>query len=344
MQNKNYLLVGGSNCLIKDGLGQVLQEELPGNWTNVSLGNSTSLRAADILLNSPELVDEADFIFLEYTLNDLIFEIAATLDPNSHFRWLDAICSVENIRKKLVVLILGGSQASVRYGQEPSFVLTNYRDLVQQHDLKAIDLFDFIKQERANSDFKQVFRDVDHFSSPMVAKLVQKIMSEFDKISASETVAGRAGAQSTTLHVLDVPAIEAENKIKSVSFQTRLLTVPVIPLGLQDEITITSPGGTFVGVYAVIQGKQGYLNIEHPRGILAKSARSRMNYSKPRLALRHFTHPVETQKGDKITLRHTQKVGHNPSAVLDHTQGQIVPSDPVEDSIDIGGMLFLKSA
>lgn len=338
MSTPRYLLIGGSNCVIKGGFGARLQETLGGNWVNRSLGNSPSLRGVEFLLGNPGIWDEFDQVFFEYTLNDLIFEGAQTLDPQSHLNWLRAMLGIDSLRAKLILVLLNGQGACRRVDANNSFVLENYRRVMQEFPVRSIDLLQLIAREVSQQGASAVFKDNDHFSDAMVAKLVSHSLQQFAQRPV-EVPAPESVRELPRLKTLD-PLCGQRRHVRVQDFKTALISTQLANLEQGSELVIPSPGGTLVGLYAIASREAGCVCISTNTRSLVKSFRHQFNVEKPFLAMRQLTVPINTYPNEPIRIRFAKNAYAVPGAVLDNTMAQVINHDGA--SVQIGSLVFLQ--
>jgi hypothetical protein len=338
MPTPRYLLIGGSNCVIKDGFGAKLQEALPGRWVNRSLGNSPSLRGAEYLLGHSSEWADFDQIFFEYTLNDLIFETVQTLDPQAHLDWLSAMLGAELLRRKLVFVLLNGNGASRRVGSNYSFVLDHYRRLIRDRAVRTIDLQPLIADEVAQNGADTVFKDNDHFSDAMVAKLVGAAIKQFAQLPQKAPPLPAAPTRFPLLATVD-PLSGGRKHVKAGEFKTSLIETQLALLEQGSEIVVQSPGGTLIGLYGIASREAGCISISTDTQTSIKSFRHMFRVEKPYLAMRHLTIPLRTRAAETIRIRFAKNAYAVPGAMLDHTMAQVINQDGA--SVQIGGLVFM---
>ncbi|MEQ1847421.1 MAG: hypothetical protein ABL983_17795 [Nitrospira sp.] len=339
------LLVGGSNCIIKDGYGSCLQGMIPGVWHNESLGNSSSLRGVEYIINHPS-IDEVDYIFFEYTLNDLIFEISNTLDPVAHFNWLESLVSIVSIRKKLVFILLHGLGAYPRLQSGHSFVLNNYRGIIDRFNIRHIDLFPLIHESITMTGQAEVFKDNDHFSPKMVHALVAQseiqlsVFSEHSLPSIAELT-----DRNTKVSIVD-PLLNGQIQgAFTYEYSTNLVSATLVRLSTSSKIRFESPGGYLVGFYAIASQDSGCVLITHKHRNIVKVMSHRFNHSKPYLTLRHLTTPLYTEEGEEIIIRCVNHIYSVPHAILDHTLAEVIHRDAICGfEVNVGKFIFLISS
>ena len=338
MSKPHYLLVGGSNCVINEGYGAILQQKLPGDWTNKSLGNSPSLRGVECLVENQSLIDRVDQIFFEYTLNDLIFEATHTLDPLSHLDWLQCLVSIEKIRKKLIFILLHGQGGTSLIATGYSFVYFNYKEVIKRFGIDYIDLFPQIEQCVIAKGPSAVFLQNDHFVSEMVQILVAKTISEYIKLVDIRRPCGEENITSHNVVVID-PSIDAPSEFCQ-NFSTSLISVPVVRLAENMEIRIRSPGGRLVGFYAIASKDAGCLKIRTNNMEIVKIIKHRFGVLKPYFVLRHLTMPLHTSHGEEIVFSYARHIFDAPKASLDQTMAQVIDRIGGKE-VFIGKFIFL---
>ena len=343
MQYPRYLLVGGSNSILKDGYGAMLQLQLPGHWCNQSLGNSSSLRGVEYLLNHQASLDQIDQIFFEYTLNDLIFEMSNTLDPITHLDWLQCLVSVEKIREKLIfVLLYGhGSGASSRINSGHSFVVDNYRKIISQFGVRSIDLFPLIRETVETRGQAAVFKDNDHFTPHMVQALASSTIAEWTRFSVQPPLQFHESPKVNRKLVTINPLVDAHiHNATTHEFRTALLAAPLVKMTEASEIHFKSPGGALVGFYAIASHDAACVRITYQQREIVKAMRHRFGMAKPYLALRHLTTPLYTMPGEDILVRYTPDIFSVSNASLDNTMAQVINGgEPL--AVEVGKFIFL---
>jgi glycosyltransferase involved in cell wall biosynthesis len=340
-----FLLVGGSNCVIREGYGAVLTATVPGSWTNRSLGNSPSLRGIDHLLSHPQEVREAERIVFEYALNDQIFESSNTLDPPSHALALRALLADPAIAARLVFVLLVGRGPSGRAASGHSFVLDHYRGLAAEHGVPVIDLIPRILEATARHGSAAVFKDNDHFTEMMVGSLVEATaagLAALPKAGEAHAVARTADPHAPRLVRLDPLAAGGAGGVSVEVFRSRLLTSEMMQLRTGDAIELTSPGGLLLGCYALCSHDAGMLRLTIGERDIVKTMRHGFPYDKPFVALRHLSSPVPTRPGERIMLRLVDGLADVPNAQLDPTLAQVANKRGGE--LAVGTLLFLQQA
>ena len=338
MPPPHYLLVGGSNCVLKDGYGAALQQQLPGEWRNESLGNSSSLRGVEYLLSNQALIRNIDRIFFEYALNDLIFEASNTLDPLAHLDWLRSLVAVDEIRNKLIFVLLHGQGASARIASGHSFVADHYRKIIEQFGVCRIDLFPLIAECARSKGAAAVFKDNDHFSPNMVQELAAHTLREYPLCVVQQPVKETSPIAKTVV-VVD-PVWNAPVSFRQ-EFRTTLVALPVVRLAGEAEIRVTSPGGRLVGFYAVATREAACVRIAHQGREIVKAVKHRFGMLKPYLTLQHLTTPLHAQVGEDIVIRHARDIFSVPNATLDHTMAQVINKADDGSVVDVGKFIFL---
>jgi hypothetical protein len=333
-----YLLIGGSNCVLKDGFGAALQARVPGIWTNRSLGNSPSLRGVEFLLNNLDSLDDFDHIVFEYTLNDLIFEVTQTIDPLAHLAWLRTLLSNEAICAKLVFLRLHGQGASNRLASGHSFVLRNYLSAIDEFGARSIDLFPVIAESVKELGAVAVFKDGDHFSPRIVNALAAAAAAQL--VTPGGRTASRCGTHpAAQLCTLDPLQDSQRTAVGVYDFRTSLVSQALAELRVGSEIKVASPGGLLVGLYGLASREAGCLRITHGGRDYVKSMRHRFGVTKPYLAMRHLSLPIPTAAGDEIIFRHAEDIYAVSGGLLDHTLAEVINAPG--EAVHLGPLHFL---
>jgi glycosyltransferase involved in cell wall biosynthesis len=333
-----YLLVGGSNCVVRGGYGEALMASVPGPWVNRSLGNSPSLRGVDYLVSNPHEVRAADRIVFEYALNDAIFENAHTLDAPSHALTLRALLAVPEIAARLVFVLLVGDGPSSRAMAGHSFVFDHYRQLGAAHGVPVIDLVPFIAAARQEVG-AAVFKDGDHFADPMVARLVEATITALANLPGAAPPAPAARVPRL-VRVSPLAAAGAARGVQSREFRSSLLASHLAQFEEGGTIEVISPGGLFMGCYAQCSRDAGMLRVTLGERELVKPMRHRFGYDKPFVALRHLTTPLPTHAGERLILGRVSSLADAPGAQLDPTFAQVANGNGGE--LLIGDLLFLQ--
>lgn len=337
-----YLFVGGSNGLIEGGFGQILCRTVPGDWINQSLGSSSSARGLDWLYANPDTVQRADRIVFEYTLNDLIFEGANTLDAAGHSLCLQALVSKPALARRLVFVLLCGRGQLARVTAGQSFVIDTYRRLAASAKIPLIDLTTELRQQVTLRGADAVFKDNDHFSEAVVPLLVRTTAhtlaalpppSTDDTVVPSEPVGWRVAR----VHPLDAPQ---RSSVGALDFRNSLVDLRLAVLSTGGSITLQSPGGLLLGWYERCGRDAGLLQLTSPRRTLVKTARHRFPNAKPFVAFRHLSSPLPTTAGEILVLRAIDRLASAPSAQLDHTLAEVV--NGVGGEVALGEMVYLQ--
>lgn len=333
-----YLLVGGSNCVVRGGYGQSLCSAVPGDWLNRSLGNSPSLRGIDHLLSHPDEVRQADCIVFEYTLNDLIFESANTLDAQTHELGLRALLAAPEIAARLVFVLLAGQGPSTRAGAGQSFVVDHYRSLAAQHDVPLIDLIPQIIASSSERGPAAVFQDNDHFQPEIVDRLVQASAAALKALPARAARGRTTGPRLVRLNPLQG---QRGQGVDSLDYRSQLVQQRLARIAGDGRIELRSPGGLLMGCYAQCSREAALLHLRVGSREIAKPLRHRFAYAKPFVALRHLSTPVPTRPGEPIVLRRLERLADAPGAQLDATLSQVANGSGGE--LAIGDLLFLQT-
>jgi len=335
-----FLLVGGSNCVVRGGYGAALMTGVPGPWANRSLGNSPSLCGVDYLLSHPDHVRQAERIVFEYALNDLIFESSRTLDAQSHVLTLRAMLAEPAIAAKLVFVLMVGRGASVRAGAGQSFVLDHYCKLAAEHGVPVIDLVPRIIAAAAELGAAAVFKDNDHFTDTMVGSLAEATATGLAALPAVRAAARASAASGPRLVRVDPLAASCIQGVEEDVFRSALLTRRLARFGADGAIELASPGGLLVGFYARCSRDAGMLRLKLGERDIVKTMRHHFAYNKPFVALRHLSTPLLTRAGERLTLRRVDAIAAAPGARLDRTLSQVV--DGCGGELAIGDLLFLQ--
>lgn len=336
-----YLLVGGSNCVIRQGYGEALRAAIPGIWRNQSLGNSPSARGVDYLLAHPEQVCQADRIVFEYCLNDLIFERANTLDPISHAQTLRAMIADAEIAARLVFVLLCGRGPIDRVAAGHSFVVDHYRRIAADHDIPLIDLTSLILTRSTEYGPPAVFQGQDHFTDATIKVLVEATGVSLATIGprpASAPPLVLAAPRLERVHPLHATRLHG---VEEEGFRNSLINCRLAKLSAGATIDVMSPGGLLLGWYALCTRDAGMLQLTSRSRNIVKTMRHSFAYDKPFIAFRHLTSPLPTQIDEVITLRVIEGLDSASGAQLDPTLAQVV--NGTGGKLAIGELLFLRS-
>lgn len=334
-----YLLVGGSNCIVREGFGAALQARVPGRWRNESLGASSSLRGAEFLLRHLELVERWDVILFEYALNDIIFEADRTLDPMTHLAVLRALASQPVIRQRLRFVLMRGRHG--RLGRErASFVLDHYRRVSAEFKIGTIDLLDTIGALE-NASAAGTFADADHFTPEAVTALVDAAAPQLAQVPALAHAPEESRHAAPELRTVDPLTDAVESKeVAPEAFRTSLVSARVVRLGADSRVVIRSPGGLLAGFYALSGPESGWLRISHRRHNVLKDLRPEAQAGKTFLAMRHLTTPIPTERGDEMVFRHARDPYRIARSSVDASRRRLM--EPGGDSVSIGRIVFLR--
>jgi glycosyltransferase involved in cell wall biosynthesis len=337
-----YLLVGGSNCLVRGGYGDALRASIPGQWTNHSLGSSSSLRGVDFLLSSPDLVKSCDRIIFEYCLNDLIFEVVNTLEPNTHAQALRAMLSDVEIAGRLVFVLLSGRGPLNIADSGRSFVVNHYRSLGAEFGVPIIDGIELIRRLAAERGTDAVFVDNDHFKEPAVQALLQFSAPHMDAERPALAPArhGSAAPRMLRAHPLDGLT---QGPVEEHGFKSAWLECRAARIGLNGSAEIRSPGGLLLGWYEICSRDAAMVRLEAESRTLLKTSRHVFNYDKPFVAFRHLSTPLPTRPDEPIRLSAVQDLASAPDALLDPTLAQAINGAGGLDVL-IGDLVFLQRA
>lgn len=332
-------IVGGSNCIQKEGFGDQFHRIQGVEVENRSLGNSSSLRGVDFLLRHAELVEKSDKIIFEYTLNDLIFEVGNTLDPQAHLNWLRLMSSQEHIKSKLSFVLLHGKNVIPRLNACASFVWKNYVTVSNEYGIPLIDMRKPIHQLLRTVGFDGVYKGNDHFTPDAARELASQA---FELVSGSLTTkpdtTSSCPPRAEELIVLDMADVGVVRGGKRRTLRTALLKEDLLSLVSGSGVVFDSPGGVLLGFYAEISQDSGCISIRHNGRKTLKSLKRMRPVAKSYLALRHFTMPINTKPGDKIEVEFHPDVYSVPDGVLDNTSAQDLT---VKGShVDIGKFIF----
>lgn len=335
-----YLLVGGSNCVVHGGYGEVLSSKVSGAWSNRSLGNSPSLRGVDYLLAHPAEVSESERIVFEYALNDLIFESSRTLDSASHELTLRALLAEHAIAARLVFVLMVGQGPSARAAAGQSFVLDHYRALASEYRVPIIDLIPMILSAAGEQGPAAVFKDNDHFTTAMVERLADATATALAALAPQRERAVRPLRGPRLLRVHPLTASSSQG-VEESNFRSALLSARMARFDVGGTIELKSPGGLLMGCYARCSRDAGILRLTCGEHDIVKTMRHRFAYDKPFVALRHFSTPLLTRAGDRVVLQEIKGLDAAPEAKLDQTLAQAV--DHGGGELIIGDLLFLQT-
>jgi hypothetical protein len=332
-------LVGGSNGLVNEGIGEGLSRRLGLSFQNFSLGDSPSLRGVDFLLRKISQLN-ADKILFEYLLNDLIFESANTINPLSHFHWLELLASHPQIRNKLVFLNLCGANAVQRVGGGRSLIAQNYEKIARQYGIHTIDgtapIYDLVK----NTSNDAVFLQYNHFTPDLVDKICDMVVA---KIQKNKTITDIEFVSSDDhLPAIDLTRRQFESH-RIEHFKTSVFEGDFLHLTSKSPIEVVTKGDFFVGFYALLFPNSGFLKIDIEGTRTIKPCGHSFNLNKPFVSLRHLSTPIAVSGAKKMFL---SVHAHPPTdaTYFDHTQGAVstgYKSDNVK--LAIGRLLFLKT-
>lgn len=337
-----YLLVGGSNCLVRGGYGDALRASIPGHWTNHSLGSSSSLRGVDFLLSSPDLVKSCDRIVFEYCLNDLIFEVVNTLEPNTHAQSLRAMLSDAEIASRLIFVLLSGRGPLNIANSTRSSVVNHYRSLGAEFGVPIIDGIELIRTLVAEHGTDEVFVDNDHFREKAVQALLQ---FSAPHLSAERPAPPPARPVTRAPRMLRVHPLDGltQGPVEEHSFKSAWLEYRAARIGLQSSTQIRSPGGVLLGWYEICSREAAVVRLEAESRTLLKTSRHVFSYDKPFVAFRHLSTPLQTRPDEPIRLTAVEGLASAPDALLDPTLAQSINGARGKEIL-IGELVFLQGA
>lgn len=337
---KKILVIGGSNCIQKNGYGFHLQRLYGDGCENRSLGNSPSLRGVEFLLGCAGDLGDFDFVVFEYALNDLIFEAGNTLDPRCQLEWLRMLAQDYRVAEKLVFVMLHGKSVIPRLRGGVSFVWDNYKKVSKEYSIPIIDMQPFIEKAIVSNGVDGVFKGNDHFTPAAAISLAKNTLDSLRNISVMAIGSGspRSGRKCTIFVVEPVANCDAVG-CERRTLSTSLVKANVLKLGCASRLELISPGGMLLGFYSVISDQSGCVMIEYGDRKIIKSLRRRRSVEKPYLALRHLTMPLQTKPGDKIVVRFLPDVYSCDGAVLDNTVAQDLTTSG--ECVELGNFIFM---
>jgi hypothetical protein len=340
---RHRLLVGGSNCLVKEGYGARLQAALPGRWRSESLGGSPSLRGVDYLLQRPELVERMDSIVFEYTLNDLIFEVAGTLEPLTHLEGLRTLAARPEVAERLSFVMLCGSRASTPALRRHAFAANHYLRVAAEFGVRCIDLREDIEGLIATHGRDGTFSDPDHFSAAAAQTLAERTARALADPAPRPAAQPRADAPAPlALRSLD-PLVDGEGEgVTRLPFKTSLLEVSLASLQADSVLRLRSPGGLLVGFYAMHASDAGAVRLTLGRHDVVKPLRFRGAPDRRFVTLRNLVAPLPTAPGDELVVRHVPDAYAVPGAIVDAGRAPILAAGG--PTVAVGRFLFLSPA
>lgn len=341
MTARHRLLVGGSNCLVKNGYGARLQAALPGRWRSESLGGSPSLRGVDYLLQRPELVERMDSIVFEYTLNDLIFEGAGALEPLTHLEGLRALAARPEVAERLCFVMLSGGRTSTPGMRRHAFAPDHYLRVAAEYGVRCIDLREDIEGLITQLGRDGAFSDPDHFTEPVAQDLAERTARALRDPGLRPAPQPHAGAlPPRVLHALD-PLVDGDGEgVARLPFKTSLMEVSLASLDAGAVLRLRSPGGVLVGFYALHASDAGAVRLTVGRHDVVKPLRFRGAPDRRFVTLRHLVAPLPTAPGEEIVVRHASDAYAVPGALVD--TGRIPMLKSGGPSVAVGRFLFLS--
>lgn len=336
----HYLLIGGSNCLIRGGFGDALRKKIGGVWHNRSIGNTSSLYGVEYILSNIDVIRKYRKIYFEFTLNDLIFEISNTLHPFMHRRWLDALSTVPCLREKLVVILLQGRGASQRYPKGSLFVVETYRAFCRSYGIRTADLLDMIVDVQ-KSNQPEIYVDNDHFNTEFAERLADEVCTLSD--APPPALSSQSAPEALIRTVSPTGEAQSMYSAESRQFKTSLISMPVLQLIPGAEVELLAPGGQLVGLWSVVTGGYGFLCFNHNAQEYFQVQQVTYPVHKPYLALRHFANPIKTKPGDRILIRCEGDVVGIRDAFIQNVHGQRISQYGNPVAIDIGPLVFFDS-
>lgn len=341
MTARHRLLVGGSNCLVKNGYGARLQAALPGRWRSESLGGSPSLRGVDYLLQRPELVERVDSIVFEYTLNDLIFEGAGALEPLTHLEGLRALAARPEVAERLSFVMLSGGRTSTPGMRRHAFAPDHYLRVAAEFGVRCIDLREDIEGLIKQLGRDGAFSDPDHFTEPAAQVLAERTARALNDVAPRPAPQPAPGApQPRALHALD-PLIDGQGEgVTPLTFKTSLLEVSLAQLQAGSVLRLRSPGGLLVGFYAQYSPDAGAVRLTVGRLDVVRPLQFRGAPDRKFVTLRNLISPLPTAPGEEILVRHATDAYAVPGAVVDTGRTPMLKASG--PSVAVGRFLFLS--
>ncbi|MGV6803649.1 MAG: hypothetical protein ACWA49_05530 [Ruegeria sp.] len=338
---KRIALIGGSNCLIREGFGSALVKELSEyQVTNLSLGASGIVRALAVLTDPDFDLDRWDKIVVEYTLNDLIFEQGGSINPSYHRLVLSDLLRLHRSSGKIFVCALPNQTSFNKVLSRRSWVFQNYAELIETELGFGLDLTPaiagFIETSQAPA-----FIDKDHLA-PAIAKKAARQVAAAIRRPAGSPSDDKQGAFGRYQCIGDYRTKDGQ-LAETIAYETRVASASLVKIRRDCPIDLVSPGGSLMGFFTASGGRDGVLRVDFADGAFVKPFAdiSAANWQgRPYYHLRHLTVPRYFRKGEVLRLSVFDGKWDRPIA-HDRTQAEIVPTSHLaEQEILLGSAVF----